>query len=153
MNGTIVAVMLGMLLTSFAAPYSTFEKEHAMSQYMLILHETPSDFAGYSAEDLNRVIAEYVAWRHKLEAEGRFAGGNKLADEGGRRLALVDGNVRVTDGPYAEAKEVVGGYFIVSAADYDEAIAIARTCPHLKYGGTIDLRLVEAVSDAASAGH
>ena len=152
MNITILAVMLGALLTSLAAPTTNYEKEHAMSQYMLILHETPSDFAGYSAEDINRVIGEYMAWRHKLEAEGRLVGGNKLADEGGRRLALDDGKVRVTDGPYAEAKEVVGGYFIINAANYDEAVEVARTCPHLTYGGTIELRLVEVVGDAAASG-
>ncbi len=121
-----------------------------MSQFMLLLHETPSDFAGMSVEDMERIIGEYVAWREKTAAEGRLVDGNKLTDEGGRSLVAHDGTVRVSDGPYAEAKEVMGGYFIVSAASYDEAVEIARTCPHLTYGGRIELRQVEEVGEAAA---
>ena len=114
-----------------------------MPEYLLLLHEKPSDFAGLAPEDIERVIGEYVAWRHKLETDGKFAGGQKLRDEGGRRLAGWDGDFRVTDGPYTEAKEIIGGFFAIKAADYDEAAEISRECPHLKYGGTIELREIE----------
>lgn len=114
-----------------------------MPEYLLLLHEQPSDFAGFSPEDFERVIGEYIAWRKKLEAEGRFAGGHKLRDEGGRDLAGWNGDFRVTDGPYAEAKEVIGGLFTISAADYDEAVQVSKECPHLKYGGRIELREIE----------
>jgi hypothetical protein len=110
---------------------------------MLLLHEQPSDFSQYSPEEIEAVIAEYIAWRHKIEADGHYVGGEKLSDEGGKRLSMTDGALRVTDGPYTEAKEVIGGYFTISAADYDEAAQIAGDCPHLKYGGTIELRRVE----------
>lgn len=114
-----------------------------MPEYLLLLHEQPSDFAEFSPEDLERVIGEYIAWRKKLEAEGKFAGGQKLRDEGGRHLSGWNGDFRVTDGPYAEAKEVIGGFFSVIAADYNEAVEISKECPHLKYGGRVELREIE----------
>ena len=120
-----------------------------MAQYMLLLHETPSDFADLSPEQIQRVIEEYSAWRATLETQGRMVGANKLKDEGGRHLSGRSGGgaVQVTDGPYAEAKEIVGGYFIVEAGDYDEAVEMSKTCPHLGYGGRIELREIDALDD------
>ena len=60
---------------------------------------------------------------------------------------MRNGQVRVVDGPYAEAKEVVGGYFLIEAADYDEAVEISKGCPHLKYGGRIELRQIDPISE------
>lgn len=116
-----------------------------MAQFMLLLHETPSDFADLSPEQIQRVIEEYSAWRETLEKKGRMVGSNKLKDEGGRHLSRHDGAVQVTDGPYAEAKEIVGGYFVVEAGDYDEAVELSKSCPHLAYGGRIELREIEVL--------
>ena len=116
-----------------------------MPNYLLLLHETPIDFSQFSAEDIQAVIAEYVAWRQQIEDEGKFVGGEKLKDEGGKHLVGGNGDLRVTDGPYTEAKEVIGGIFTISAADYDKAVETARGCPHLKYGGRIELREIEAM--------
>jgi hypothetical protein len=116
-----------------------------MPKYMLLLHETPSDFSNVSAEEMQQVIAEYVAWRRKIEAEGKYAGGEKLKDEGGRHVSMRNGKARAVDGPYAEAKEVMGGYFVINAADYDEAVETSKGCPHLKYGGWIEIREIEQV--------
>ena len=60
-------------------------------------------------------------------------------------LAMKDGAVSVVDGPYSEAKEILGGYFAIEAADYDEAVAISRDCPHLKYGERIELRAEDPI--------
>lgn len=117
-----------------------------MAQFVLLLHETPADFANVSAEEIQAIVSEYVAWRRKLEAEGRLVAGQKLKDEGGRHLSSRDGGLRVVDGPYAEAKEVMGGYFIIEAANYDEAIDVSKGCPHLKFGGRIELREIEPVA-------
>lgn len=117
-----------------------------MPNYLLLLHEQPADFSGMSPDDIQAVIGEYVAWRRKLEADGIFAGGQKLKDEGGRHLSGYNGDFRVTDGPYAEAKEVIGGFFSITAASYDEAVEISKDCPHLKYGGRIELRQIEPTS-------
>jgi hypothetical protein len=122
-------------------------KEEVMTEFILLLHEDPSGFADQSAEEIQRIIEEYTAWREKLAGEGHLAGGNKLKDEGGRQLSQRNGQVRVVDGPFAEAKEVVGGYFLIKAADYDEAVEISKGCPHLEYGGRIELREIDRIHD------
>jgi hypothetical protein len=116
-----------------------------MSQYILLLHEAPSDFSNFSPEEVQQIIGEYVAWRNKIKDEGKYVGSNKLKEEGGRHVSMRNGNARVVDGPYAEAKEVMGGYFIVNAANYDEAVEISKGCPHLKYNGWIEVREVDPV--------
>ena len=67
----------------------------------------------------------------------------KLANDTGKILRDKNGKVTVTDGPYAESKEIVGGIFIIAAKDYDEACTIARGCPHLKYYGRVEVREIE----------
>jgi len=114
-----------------------------MSEFLLILNENPSGFAGLSMDEIQRTLSEYIAWRASLEAADRLIGANKLTEDGGRVLTVRDGQVRVNDGPYAEVKEVVGGYFLIRASSYDDAVEIARTCPHLKYGGRVEIRQVD----------
>ena len=109
-----------------------------MAQYVMFLWENPAAFANASPADMQAIIQEYVAWRQRMGAAGKITGGQKLRDEGGR---ILDRGV-VAEGPYAEANEVIGGLFQVEAASYEEAVEIARTCPHAKFG-RIELREVE----------
>lgn len=116
-----------------------------MPSFMLLLYQSPSKFQNVSPEDIQKVIAKYVAWREDLVRQNKLRGGEKLANEGGRRLRIQGDQVSVTDGPYSEATEVLGGYFTIEAANYDEAIAIARTCPHLAGNQRIEIRQIDAV--------
>jgi hypothetical protein len=118
-----------------------------MAEFILLLHEDPSSFSEASPEEMQGVVSEYFAWRDGLMQNGQLVGGNKLKDEGGRSLSRQSGNLRVVDGPFAEAKEVMGGYFIIAAADYDAAIEVASSCPHLKFGGRIELREIDPLHD------
>jgi hypothetical protein len=111
-----------------------------MPTYMLLLHEDHGQFDGRPEAEMMRVIQEYGAWAKKMREEKRFAGGEKLTDDAGKVLRNKGGKIVVTDGPYAETKEVVGGYFAITAKDYAEACEIARECPHLKYGGRVEVR-------------
>lgn len=113
-----------------------------MAKFMLILREEPAAFVGMSPDEMQAIIAEYGAWAGKLGQAGKLLGGNKLHDEGGRHMTARGGTLVTIDGPYAEAKEVVGGYFTIDAADYAEAEALAADCPHAKYG-IIELRRVD----------
>jgi hypothetical protein len=115
-----------------------------MAQFMLILHDNPAAWAQVAPSEIQRIIGEYVAWRKGLEARGRFVSSAKLTDDGGKSLAKAGGQIRVVDGPYAEAKEVVGGYFIVEADGYDDAVALCRDCPHLTYD-RIEVRQLDRV--------
>jgi hypothetical protein len=114
-----------------------------MAQFMLLLHENPSAFAGLDASEMQIVIGKYVAWGEKLRSDGKFVSSHKLKDEGGRHVVAGERGVLVTDGPFAEAKEVLGGYFIVEASSYDGAVEIAKSCPHLEYRGRIEVRQVD----------
>jgi hypothetical protein len=116
-----------------------------MPQFMLLLHQTPSDMSSVSPEQMQAVIAEYTAWSERLVAAGKFQGGQKLANEGGRSISANGGGMSVTDGPYNETKEVIGGYFTIEAADYDEAVALCDDSPHLKYGGRIEVRQIHSM--------
>jgi hypothetical protein len=111
-----------------------------MPNYMLFLHEDLGQFDDRPEAEMMRVIQEYSAWATKMREEKRFVGGEKLADDAGKVLRNKGGKIVVTDGPYAETKEVVGGYFAITAEDYAEACKIARDCPHLKYGGRVEVR-------------
>jgi len=70
---------------------------------------------------------------------------SKLADEPGKVMRPGKGKPRVTDGPYSETKEVLGGYYLIEAANYDQAIERIRDHPHLEHG-TIEVREVDARS-------
>jgi hypothetical protein len=114
-----------------------------MSKFILFLHEDANAFADVSAEEIERIIGEYMAWSESLQASRKMLGGEKLKDDGGKNLRKDGNNFRITDGPFTEAKEVIGGFFIISAENYDEAVKLSESCPHLKYGGRIELREVE----------
>ncbi|HYH46648.1 MAG TPA: YciI family protein [Thermoanaerobaculia bacterium] len=116
-----------------------------MPKYILLLHETPGDFAHLSPEQMQAIVEKYSAWLGGLQAAGRMAGGEKLKDDGGLHLRRADrttGQLAIQDGPYSETKEVLGGYFLIEAAGRDEAVEIARGCPHLE-NGWIELREID----------
>jgi hypothetical protein len=116
-----------------------------MPKYMLLLHDDPNAFTSLSPEQMQKVIEKYMAWGKKLREAGILSASHKLTDDPGKVMRANQGNVRVTDGPYSETKEVLGGYYIIDAASYDEALERSRTCPQLEYGGTIEIRQVDLV--------
>jgi hypothetical protein len=121
-----------------------------MAQFLLLLHESPAVLEGMSPEEMQRVIQRYRKWTEDLRASGRLVHSSKLTEEGGRRLRRRGEEVEVTDGPYSEAKEVVGGFYVVEGADYAAAVELAGGCPHVDYGW-IEVRQVD-VMPAAAAG-
>ena len=112
-----------------------------MNQYLLLLHEDPSAQTQSPAE-MQSVLAEYSAWAGKMAAEGRLVDGQKLTDDGGRIVT----SATAVDGPYAEAKEVLAGLFVVNAETYEEAVGLARDCPHLRYGTRVEVREIQLTS-------
>jgi hypothetical protein len=119
-----------------------------MPEYMLLSHhsmEMPQDVE-FTPEMIQAVIQKYNNWAAKLQAAGCLTGINKLRDELGRNIQGFGKNQVVTDGPYAETKEVIGGYWIIKAENYDEAVRLASDCPSLEFGGRIEVREVEDLS-------
>ena len=115
-----------------------------MTQFLMMLHHEPAAEGAYSPDEIQAVVQKYQEWSEKMGAAGKLAGGNKLANDSGKVLRGAD-TVSVVDGPFAETKEVIGGYFILEAADYAEAAALAETCPHLAFGGSIELRRIDGM--------
>lgn len=108
-----------------------------MEKFMLIFHGGISPDS--SPEEMQANMNKWMAWVDKLAKSERYAGGEALLPGG----KLVKGNVStVTDGPYTEGKEVVGGYFIVNAANYDDAISLCADYPDYNAGGSIQVRQV-----------
>jgi hypothetical protein len=114
-----------------------------MSQFILLLHEHPAAFKELSSAEMRKVIKKYTAWAKKIDRQGKLTGGRKLKNDGGKHLVLKSKTVHVHDGPFAEAKEIIGGFFAIHAEDYDEAVSIARSCPHLQFGGRVEIRQVD----------
>jgi len=111
-----------------------------MRKYLYILHESATAMQGLSPAEIQGIIQKYKAWSQSMAQRGLLAGGHKLEDGTGRVLKGSE----VTDGPYVEAKEVIGGLFVVNADSYEQAVEYARTCPHADFG-TIEIRAVEVV--------
>jgi len=110
---------------------------NAKNQYLLLF--TGNEWWNkLSAEQIQQVIDQSKEWYGNLAAAGKVKASQALAREG----ATISGkNARViTDGPFAESKEAIGGYLLLEAASLDEAIAIAKACPSLRHGTTIDVR-------------
>ena len=111
------------------------------SAYMLIFREsTPEAYEELSLPERRHQLDRWNAWCDELAGQGRFQQGHPLQPEG-RVVSATRGRTAI-DGPFAEAKELVGGYFVVSARDLDEATAIAEQCPLLPFGMTVEVRPV-----------
>ncbi|SKA00671.1 Uncharacterized conserved protein [Enhydrobacter aerosaccus] len=127
-----------------------------MSQYLLLLHHTPNYNIDLPREKMMEMTRRYMGWADLQRQKGKLVGGEKLAAGGVRHIRVKDGKAVVSDGPYAEAKDVIGGYFLIEARNATEAEAIAQDCPHLGLGPSnwVEIRPVddmEAVRKAAAA--
>ncbi len=108
-----------------------------MEKFMLIFHGGISPDS--SPEEMQANMGKWMAWVDELVKSGTYASGEALIPGG----KLVKGSASgVTDGPYTEGKEVVGGYFIVNAASYDDAVALCAGYPDFDAGGSVQVRQV-----------
>jgi len=116
---------------------------------MLLLHQVPHYNMDLPREKMMEMTKRYMAWADSLRQKGKLAGGEKLAAGGVRHIKVKDGKPMASDGPYAEAKDVIGGYFVIEAKDDAEADAIARDCPHL-WNATnwVELRPIDQMTAA-----
>jgi hypothetical protein len=109
-----------------------------MEKFMLIFHG--GQHASQSPEQLQATMGKWMSWIDKLAKTDQYVSGEPLLPGG--KLVSGKGGKTVTDGPYTEGKEVVGGYFIIKAKDIDEAVAISKECPDFESGSTVQVRQV-----------
>jgi hypothetical protein len=109
-----------------------------MPKYMLLLYDNPAGWRNLSPEDMQKATEKYMAWsKMPFTLDSK-----RLADDVGRVIRSERGQPRATDGPYSETKEILGGYYTIEAASYDEAVQRALGHPHLEHGGTVEVRQV-----------
>ena len=108
-----------------------------MSKFLLLLHQDPSGMQRTSPEEMQKAVEKYMAWTKKPFT----IDSKRLAPEPGRVIrGNRGGKPRVADGPYSETKEVLGGFYLIEADNYDDAVQKTLDHPHLEYGGTIEVR-------------
>ena len=111
---------------------------------LLFRNAGPDTHAHLNAAQRAELTSQWNDWYEGLAAKGKVQHGRPLGLEG-RVVSGVRGQL-VTDGPYAETKEVVGGYFFLTVANIDEATEIAKQCPGLPLGLTVEVRPVAEMS-------
>jgi hypothetical protein len=112
-----------------------------MAEYVLFIRDDDVSYDGYGPEEFAELFQKFVRWADRLQSEGRLRGVERLEGTDGRTVRKRGGAL-VVDGPYVEGKEAVLGYYVVEAADWDEAARIAADCPCVDIGGSCEVRLV-----------
>jgi hypothetical protein len=139
-RGVLLSVAAAAVIVGFIAGIAIGRREPstppatAANRFVLFLEPLPEEIAGDSSHEPARV-AEYRAWAKRVRESGRAISGEKLRD--GTRVV----NPRVWAG--VVSGDAVGGYFVISARDFEDALSVARDCPHARHGGTIVVRAID----------
>ncbi|MBV8225192.1 MAG: hypothetical protein JO232_08395 [Verrucomicrobia bacterium] len=104
-------------------------------EYLVICRGARFD-ENLAPEHIQSAMKQFYAWFERLIDEGKLKGGHQLGPEG----KVLSGRKSVTDGPFAESKEGVAGYWFIQAASLEEAVEIAKGDPLLDYGHTVEIR-------------
>jgi hypothetical protein len=110
--------------------------------YMYLLRGGISE-TKLSPQEMQEMVGKYRSYIQKLRDKGHFVAGEPLEESG--RIVSGQRGRHVTDGPFAETKEAVGGYFLIRAKDLDEAVELSRDCPILAHGGELEVRPIQQI--------
>lgn len=120
-------------------------------KYMLLIYDDEKNWSKLSETDRNQLYVEYGKFTEQIKADGKFIAGAPLQPTPTATSVRVrEGKRLVTDGPFAETREQLGGYYLVNAKDLDEATSIAARIPSAKMG-TIEVRPVMEMAAGSSA--
>lgn len=120
----------------------TMQTDSKSPEFLLLVRGT--DWKGkLSADEIQVMMARFADWMEDLTKRGVLKGAQPLKDEG----VYVTGRHEnsVVDGPFAESKEAVGGYFLLQLDTFEQAVEIARNCPMVEYGGTLEVRPIAVI--------
>jgi hypothetical protein len=107
------------------------------SEYLLLFRNT-SWHKDLSPEEIQENMARFTAWFERLSNAGQFKSGGPLSHAG----KIIAGRKAVTDGPFAESKEAIAGFFVIQANSLEGAVEIAKGCPGLEFGQTVEVRAI-----------
>lgn len=109
-------------------------------QYLLMIYQNEAEYGKIDPATLQKVMEEYGAFTQSIIQSGNFKAGDRLRNtDTATTVRVRDGKTLTTDGPFAETREQLGGYYLVEAKDLDAALAIAARIPGARYG-SIEVR-------------
>ena len=119
-------------------------------QYLLLIYGNEQSSMSLPQADREAITAEYMTFTESIAKSGHYKGGNALQPTGSATTVRVrNGKRTTTDGPFAETREHLAGYFLVEAKDLDEAIALAERIPGARTGG-IEVRPIRPMPAVAT---
>jgi hypothetical protein len=119
-------------------------------QYMLLIYNSPNAWDSMSEEEQGKIFGEYGTFTEELQNSGKLVAGDALQPiSTATSVRVRDGETLTTDGPFAETKEVLGGYYLIDVESLDEALEWGAKVPGSKYG-TIEVRPVVTDYEMAS---
>jgi hypothetical protein len=120
-------------------------------QYLLLIYGQESDWTELTPAQSGAMQQEYGQFTKDIMDKGKYVGGNRLTSVATATTVRVrDGKRVTTDGPFAETKEQLGGYYLIDAKDLDEAIALAARIPAARHG-SVEVRPIFTMEQAASS--
>jgi hypothetical protein len=133
----------------FPVPRSSNPQEAIPMQYLMLIYDQEADWAKLTPAQQGAMFQEYGQFTQEIMQKGKLVGSNQLKPVAAATTVRVrDGKRVTTDGPFAETKEQLGGYYLVEANDLDEAIAIAARIPSARHG-SIEVRPIVVREQAA----
>lgn len=124
--------------------FSEILKHFPMKQFLLLLHEDVEKMSALSPKEMQELARAHMSWADKLAEEGHLIAGDGLQE----KSVLITGKEGIIkDGPFMEAKEIIGGYYLLQADDLETVVELARGCPTHSYGGTTEIRPIMAMED------
>ena len=120
-------------------------------KYMLLIYANEQDWANLKDAERQQIVGEYMQLTQQLKSSGHWLAGAPLQPTAtGKSVRVGEGKLLITDGPFAETREQLGGYYLVEAKNLDEALGVARRIPGARYG-TVEVRPVLEMPAAATA--
>lgn len=114
-------------------------------QYLLLLHSDPGYWSSRSPDQRAAILEDHNKLIEELKAGGKFLGAEPLVRDAITTVRVRDGRSDVVDGPFAETKDLLAGFYFVDVADLDEALAVAARIPDARVGG-VEIRPIMQLS-------
>lgn len=108
-----------------------------MTKFLYLIRGGHENAQKMSPEEMQGHMQTWTSWMKSMADKGQFVDGLPLANEG---KCVRNGGEIISDGPYPEGKELVGGYLIINAENLDHAVEISKECPVYEYGGLVEIR-------------
>jgi hypothetical protein len=121
-------------------------------RYMLMIYSNEADEAKMAPADMGKLMEDYGTFTEELIGSGAMEGAERLQPiASATTIRVRDGKTVTTDGPFAETKEQIGGYYLIEAADLDAAIAWAAKIPTARYG-SVEVRPIWEMEEGCGEG-